>query len=115
MKLLKSLFLAAVIAVLLTHCGAAPIISTPIENIDTTPLKEKELTEKEKQNWGHLDLVKDTIPGMSVDRAYAEILSGKKGKTVIVGVIDSGIDINHEDLDGVVWTNPKEVPGKWKR
>lgn len=114
MKLLKSLFLAAVIAVLLTHCGAAPIISTPIENIDTTPLKEKELTEKEKQNWGHLDLVKDTIPGMSVDRTYAEILSGKKGKTVIVGVIDSGIDINHEDLDGVVWTNPKEVPGNGK-
>ena len=65
-----------------------PIISTPIENIDSTPLKENELTEKEKKTWGHLDLVKDTIPGMSVDRAYSEILAGKKGKSVVVAVID---------------------------
>ncbi len=114
MRLLKSLFLSAIIAVILTSCGASPILSTPIENIDTTPLKEKELTDKEKQTWGHLDLVKDTIPGMSVDRVYSEILSGKKGKTIIVAVIDSGIDINHEDLDGVVWTNTKEVPGNGK-
>jgi subtilisin family serine protease len=114
MRLLKTLILSAIIAVLLSNCGAAPIISTPIENIDTTPLKEKELTEIEKQTWGHLDLVKDTIPGMSVDRSYDEILSGRKGKSVIVAVIDSGIDINHEDLDDVVWTNPKEIPGNGK-
>ena len=114
MRLLKSLFLSAIMAVILTACGASPIISTPIENIDTTPLKEKELTDKEKQTWGHLDLVKDTIPGMSVDRLYSEILSGKKGKTIIVAVIDSGIDINHEDLDGVIWTNTKEIPGNGK-
>ena len=45
--------------------GTADIISTPIENIDTSPLKVTELTEAEKKNWGHLDLEKDTIPGMS--------------------------------------------------
>src|SRR5690606_6249844 len=32
------------------------------------------------------------------------------GETVIVAVIDTGIDINHEDLQGLIWTNPKEIP-----
>ena len=115
MKLLKSLLLSAVVAVFLTNCGGgADILSTPIENVDNTPLKENELTEKEKHNWGHLDLVKDTIPGMSVDKAYAELLAGKTSKTIIVAVIDSGIDIEHEDLDDVVWTNTKEIKGNGK-
>lgn len=97
-------------AALIVGCGGSPLISTPIENIDTSPLKVSELTKAEKENWGHLDLEKDTIPGMGIDRAYAEILKGKKGKTVIVAIIDSGIDIDHEDLDGVLWTNKKEKP-----
>ena len=99
------------ITMLFMGCGAtADILSTPVENIDTSPLKVTELTEAEKKNWGHLDLERDTIPGMAVDRAYAEIIKGKKGKKVIVAVIDSGIDIDHEDLDDVIWTNKKEVP-----
>ncbi len=107
----KTVLFSAVSAVLLSSCGGgAPILSTPIENIDSTPLKESALTESEKHNWGHLDLVKDTIPGMSVDKAYSEIIKGKKGQKIIVAVIDSGIDINHEDLDGVLWTNKKEIP-----
>ena len=105
----KPLFYSAVAVVILSGCGSADILSTPIENIDNTPLKVSELTEAEKHNWGHLDLVKDTIPGMSVDKAYSEIIKDKKGKTVIVAVIDTGIDIDHEDLDDVVWTNSKEI------
>ena len=31
-------------------------------------------------------------------------------KEVIVAVIDTGIDYNHEDLKDVIWTNTKEVP-----
>jgi subtilisin family serine protease len=30
---------------------------------------------------------------------------------VIVGIVDSGVDINHEDLKSVIWTNPKEIAG----
>jgi subtilisin family serine protease len=98
-------------ATLFLGCGStADILSTPIENIDTSPLKVTDLTEAEAKNWGHLDLVNDTIPGMSVDKAYAEIIKNKKGKKVIVAVIDSGIDIDHEDLDGVIWTNKGEKP-----
>ena len=115
MKNTKSILIVAIMATLLWSCGSTPaILSTPVENIDSTPLKVSELTEAEKQNWGHLDLVKDTIPGMSVDKAYAEIIKGRKGETVIVAVIDSGIDIDHEDLDDVLWTNTKEIPNNGK-
>ncbi len=112
MKIIKPFVLVGSLALVLTSCGGgAEILSTPLENIDTVALKEADLTENEKNNWSHLDLVKDTIPGMSVDKAYAEIIKGKSGKTVIVAVIDSGIDINHEDLNGVIWTNKKEIAG----
>ncbi len=111
MKYNKAFLVAHIlIAFFLISCGGSPLISTPVENIDASPLKVLELTNAEKENWGHLDLEKDTIPGMGVDRAYAEILKGKKGKKVIVAIIDSGIDINHEDLDGVIWTNKNEIP-----
>ena len=30
---------------------------------------------------------------------------------VIVGVIDTGVDYNHEDLAANMWTNPGEIPG----
>ncbi len=95
----------------LMGCGSTALVSTPIENIDTTPLKISDLTDAEKQNWGHLDLVTDTIPGMSVDKAYAEIIKNKKGETVIVTVLDSGMDLEHEDLKNVLWTNKGEKPG----
>lgn len=107
-------FLAFSFIALLGCGGSSGLILTPVENIDTVPLKVSELTEKEKQNWGHLDLAADTIPGMSVDRAYDEIIKNKKGKKVIVAVLDSGIDLDHEDLDGVIWTNEDERPGNNK-
>jgi len=108
----KPIIFSAVVAAILSSCGgSSEVLSTPITNIDNTPIKEQSLTDAEKHNWGHLDLVKDTIPGMSVDKAYTEIVKDKKGKKIIVAVIDSGIDISHEDLDGVLWTNKKEIPG----
>lgn len=107
---LKNVLLAGSSAILF-GCGATNLVSTPVENIDTVPLKVAELTEYEKKNWGHLDLIKDTIPGMSVDKAYNEIIKNKKGKTVIVAVLDAGVDLDHEDLDDVLWVNKDEIPG----
>ncbi|WP_299435815.1 S8 family peptidase [uncultured Aquimarina sp.] len=101
-------------AMLLSSCGAPSIISTPIENIDTIPLKNVVLTEAQLKNWNSSDLTIDTIPGMSVNRAYTELIKNKKGQTVIVAVIDSGVDIEHEDLDGVIWTNAKEIKNNGK-
>lgn len=113
MKIIKTSLFAIATATLLSSCGGgvAPIVSTPVENIDTLPLKVQSLDDETMKMWGASDLLSDTIPGMSVDKAYAEILNGRTGTTVIVGVIDSGIDIEHEDLKDVIWTNPKEIAG----
>ncbi|MES2545266.1 MAG: S8 family peptidase [Bacteroidota bacterium] len=73
--------------------------------------KKGKLSETELKRWSHLDLAKDSIPGMSVDKAYAELLKNKKSTKVIVGIVDSGVDIEHEDLKSVVWTNKKEIAG----
>jgi subtilisin family serine protease len=35
-------------------------------------------------------------------------------KDILVGVIDTGIDRNHEDLKANMWSNPKEIPGNGK-
>jgi len=48
--------------------------------------------------------------GMYTDQAY-KMLKNKKSETVVVAVIDSGVDIEHEDLQGKIWVNPKEIPG----
>lgn len=48
--------------------------------------------------------------GMNTDKAYSSILKGKNSTTVVVAVIDSGIDVDHEDLGGQIWTNEDEIP-----
>jgi subtilisin family serine protease len=110
----KSLFksLASLsIGLLAMGCSSTAVITAPpISYSDTTP-RTSELSESESQRWGHLDLIQDTVPGMSVDRAYAELLKKRKGQTVIVGVIDSGIDLDHEDIKDVLWVNDGEKPG----
>ena len=110
----KLSFLSISAALFLMGCGSTALVSTPVENIDAVPLKIAELTDAEKKHWGHLDLVTDTIPGMSVDKAYNEIIKNKRGKTVVVAVLDSGMDLEHEDLQGVLWTNTDEVPNNGK-
>jgi subtilisin family serine protease len=63
-------------------------------------------------NWHLLDFTADRVPGISAERAYRELLSGLQPRdTVIVAIIDSGVEIDHPDLAGVVWTNPREVAG----
>ena len=67
------------------------------------------------KGWHLLDKSKDGYNGISLNKAYEFIQSKNlKGKTVVVAVIDSGIDTLHEDLKDVLWKNPKEVPGNNK-
>ena len=68
-------------------------------------------TTKAPENWFNLDPYTNKINGVSSERTYNELLKGKKSTTVIVGVIDSGVDFNHEDLKDIMWTNPKEIAG----
>jgi len=110
-KIFRPLYLSLALGFILASCGSQKMVSTPVENVDNLPLKITPLTDKDLQRWSHLDLIKDTVPGMSVDKAYTELLKGKKGKKVIVGIVDSGVDINHEDLKAVIWTNLNEIAG----
>lgn len=47
--------------------------------------------------------------GMQTEAAY-KMLKNKTSKTVIVAIIDSGVDIEHVDLKGKIWTNSGEIP-----
>lgn len=67
--------------------------------------------EKAVSNWQNFDLLTQGYFGISTEKAYSEILKGKKGQPVIVAVLDGGVDVNHEDLKPVIWVNQKEVPG----
>ncbi|MDP5198577.1 S8 family peptidase [Flavobacterium sp. DG2-3] len=115
MSHIKPLKLSAFALLVLAGCSATvqAQVSTSKEFIKAPAavVKKAPLSENELKRWSHLDLIKDSIPGMSVDKAYAELLQGKKGVKVIVGIVDSGVDIEHEDLQGMIWTNSKEIPG----
>jgi subtilisin family serine protease len=66
---------------------------------------------KAPANWFNLDRSKDGIIGVSTERAYNELLKGKKSTKVVVAIIDSGIETDHEDLKTSIWTNSDEIPG----
>ena len=65
----------------------------------------------QKPNWQNLDLKIDTTFGISTEKAYKELLKGKKSTPVLVAVLDGGVDLNHEDLKRVIWINKREVAG----
>jgi len=77
------------------------------------PLTRALLPQQAPRNWSYLDPAADSVAGISLYRAY-DLLKGRPSTPVIVGVIDSGVDINHEDLRDVVWVNPKEIAGNDK-
>ena len=64
------------------------------------------------KGWHLLDKSKDGVYGIGSEKAYETLLKGKKAKrTVVVAVIDSGVDTLHEDLKSILWHNPGEIPG----
>lgn len=87
MNLKKSLYLIAL--------GALPM--TSFAQAEAVPL-----------NWYNLDYNTDGVMGISTEKAYKTLLKGKKSTPVIVGVLDGGVDVSHEDLKDVVWINTKD-------
>ncbi|WEK34705.1 MAG: S8 family peptidase [Candidatus Pseudobacter hemicellulosilyticus] len=64
------------------------------------------------KGWHLLDKTKDGFSGISLQQAYDFVKEKKlKSNTVLVAVIDSGVDTLHEDLKDILWRNPKEIPG----
>ena len=114
MRILNPTYLASALVFIIANCNAqTTTVNKNASEINDKFLKTKKLADKDLKRWSHLDLAKDTVPGMSVDKAY-DFLKGKKMTTVIVGIVDSGVDIDHEDLKGKIWTNKKEIAGNKK-
>jgi subtilisin family serine protease len=113
MNIKKSFAVGAITTTLMVGCGSPAILLSPEVNTLSSTQKTSTLSDSELKHWGHSDLVADTIPGMSVEKAYSEIfntIDELQPTTVIVGVLDSGVDIEHEDLKNVIWTNEDEIP-----
>ena len=49
--------------------------------------------------------------GIDVGMADAWASYGEGKRDVVVAVIDTGVDISHEDLAGAIWVNEDEIPG----
>jgi cell wall-associated protease len=102
---MKTTFLFLTIMVLFLNCTTKK---------DLSPLTAKssvktELSSLELKTWYQKDYTLDGIPGISLDKWYNQNKKVQKN-TVIVAIIDTQIDINHEDLKGQLWTNSKEIP-----
>ena len=62
-------------------------------------------------NWFNKSAGNDQVYGVETEKAYDILLKNKVSKTVIVAVIDGGVDINHEDLKENIWINKNEITG----
>jgi len=116
-RLIKTGLAAFAGAALMAGCGSAlnNLKHEPLKNdVSGMPEKKLKLDRDQLKEWPHMSMVSDTVPGISTKKAYEEIIKNHKGKTVIVGVLDSGVDIHHEDLVDVLWINEKEIAGNGK-
>ncbi|HEU4993589.1 MAG TPA: S8 family peptidase [Gemmatimonadaceae bacterium] len=104
-RILALSFLAACAPAATTSAPAAGPAPAPAP-ATTTRLKEA------PRDWHLLDETTDHVPGISERKAERDLLANKPPRrTVIVAVIDNGIDTAHVDLRANLWSNPKEVPG----
>lgn len=62
------------------------------------------------ENWFNLDYEEDGVPGVSTEKMYEKLIEDREGRIVIVAVLDSGVDPDHEDLKEVMWVNADEIP-----
>jgi len=61
------------------------------------------------KHWYHGEPKKKNM-GISLDKAYASPAAQLPSKTIVVAVIDGGVDIAHPDLKDVIWHNKGEIP-----
>ncbi len=97
-----------------TPTPARPTTTPPATSTPTPPppAPPPAATGEAAPNWHLLDPTADRVLGIGVERAQRELLAGKQPKrTVVVAVIDGGVDTAHADLRANLWTNPKETAG----
>lgn len=67
------------------------------------------------KNWYHQSYEKTGIYGVGTNDAINFLKSkGLKPSPIIVGVIDSGVQIDHPDLKNNIWVNSKEIANNGK-
>jgi len=101
---IRKIIISHLFILLLISCSTKQLITTNLNVIN------KKLSQEQLKSWQHKDLISDSIPGISLDKAYQELIKNKKGKDIIVAVIDMQLDINHEELNQSIWKNKKEIP-----
>lgn len=119
----KPLTSLIVLSFLLAACGTTATVASPAASPVTAPtpvatapaepstVAAVTLTEAPR-DWQLLDEATDHVPGISANRAMRELLAGKSPRqTVLVAIIDNGIDTAQADLRANLWVNPHEVPG----
>ncbi len=74
------------------------------------PMQDKDL-----MTWYHKDFSAANTYGVNTENAYKFLESkGLKAKPVVVGVLDSGVEVDHPGLVKNLWKNPNEVPNNGK-
>jgi len=67
--------------------------------------------DKDLKTWYHKDYATTKVYGVNTENAYKFLESkGLKPKTVVVGVLDSGVEVDHPGLVKNMWKNPNEIP-----
>lgn len=80
------------------------------EKTQPDPMQDKDL-----MTWYHKDHASTSTFGVNTQNAYKYLESkGLKPKTVVVGVLDSGVEVDHPGLVKNMWKNPNEVPNNGK-
>ena len=80
-------------------------------NLTNTSFKNvKDFSEEDLKSWHLKDTKMDSLPGISLERAYIELLKNRKADTIIVAVLDSEININNKALKPQIWVNKNEIP-----
>ena len=63
------------------------------------------------KTWYHKDFATTNVYGVNTNNAYKFLESkGLKPRTVVVGVLDSGVEVDHPGLINNMWKNPNEIP-----
>lgn len=79
-----------------------------LKNSKGTILDASAFLKLQPENWFNLS-PEDGAEGVSTEKTY-ELMGMPQSEDIIVAVIDSGVDVNHEDLQGKIWINSGEVP-----
>jgi subtilisin family serine protease len=103
-KKMKQVFLIVILLNIAASNVKAQVAPIPIQSkANRTPVRNT------KHDWQDLDLKTDSLFGISLDKAYNELLIHKVLKPVLVAVIDGGVDVDHEALKGLIWEDRKSI------